>query len=110
MVFPSPTSSATSQRNGHSRFTVRQTHNWCGSNWTRDREKTPHCSLTDEMASAWARTTASVASSSVPWRRAMYNDGVSATSLDGTCSSFPSNRTMTVAPMSATTRPAPWRG
>ena len=26
MVLPSPTSSATSHRNGHSRFTVRQTH------------------------------------------------------------------------------------
>ena len=27
MVLPSPTSSATSHRNGHSRFTCRQTHN-----------------------------------------------------------------------------------
>ena len=27
MVLPSPTSSATSQRNGHARFTVRHTHN-----------------------------------------------------------------------------------
>ena len=55
MVFPNPTSSATSQRVGHVAKTRRQTHNWCGSNAMREVERTPHVSFTDSMAAACAR-------------------------------------------------------
>ena len=60
IVFPNPTSSATSQRVGHVAKTRRQTHNWCGSNAMREVERTPHVSFTDSMAAACARVTTSI--------------------------------------------------